>query len=93
MAYSPPFSSLEIETLRQTIARVGETRRLTVLNEGIMPEADVLLCLYRNQRINIHVDLAYGASLHAIDPVNAQELLALKQWLLEHSLHSQDHES
>lgn len=56
----PGFSNLEIATLRQTIARVGEARQLTVLSEGMMPEVDILLCLHRNQRINIHVDLVYG---------------------------------
>lgn len=87
----PGFSNLEIATLRQTIARAGEARQLTVLSEGMMPEADILLCLYRNQRINIHVDLVYGAAIHAIDPVDAHELRSLEQWLQKHSLHSPNH--
>jgi hypothetical protein len=35
----------------------------------MIPEADILLCTYKGKRINIKVDLAYGASIEALDDV------------------------
>jgi hypothetical protein len=41
-----------------------------VINDQVMiPEVDILLCTYKSKRVNIKVDLKYGASIEAVDEV------------------------
>lgn len=48
-----------------------------------MPEADVLLCKYLGRRININIDLAYGAETCSIDIFSDEEINKLEKIIME----------
>lgn len=57
---------LPLEKVSYLIKKYGAEIPFLVLNEVSIPEADILICKYKNYDINIKDDLAYGIEIEFI---------------------------
>ncbi len=64
------FLDLELSEIIQAINKTDAPALFTINEKVMMPEADVLLCTYKNKRINIKVDFHYGASVEPLDKLD-----------------------
>jgi hypothetical protein len=70
------FDELNIRQIANAIERLHESTTLEVLEQVMIPEADILLCKYQGKRVNLKVDLDYGACVDAVDKTLKKEDLA-----------------
>ncbi|WP_089086422.1 hypothetical protein [Aquitalea magnusonii] len=77
------FINLETVEIKNAIKKINNKLIIEVLEEGVMPEADVLLCKYLGRRINIKVDLDYGAEICGIDVFSDEEINELEKIIIE----------
>lgn len=73
------FSELDVNQIREAIARLPEADGVVIEGEGLMPEADVLLCTLTGRRFNVKVDLDYGAETQAVGAITKDELEELER--------------
>lgn len=68
------FLDLDIAEIKHAINTAGKGSSLVVIDDVFIPEADVLVCEYCGKRVNIKVDLAYGADVEPIDSLTRAEI-------------------
>ncbi|AXT45171.1 MULTISPECIES: hypothetical protein [Chromobacterium] len=72
------FTNLETAQVKVAIKKINTTSIIEIIEEGLMPEADVLLCRYKGKSLNIKIDLAYGAEICPVDSFSPQEIKDLE---------------
>ena len=77
------FINLETVEIKNAIKKINNKLIIEILEEGLMPEADVLLCKYLGRRINIKVDLDYDAEICGIDIFSDEEINELEKIIIE----------
>lgn len=60
-------NKLTIEQVASAINMYGESIPFKVLKRVAIPEADVLLCEYKNTRVNLKFDLDYGFDIEFLE--------------------------
>lgn len=75
------FHALTIEEVEGSIDRLKAEGLL--LEEMVsIAEADVLRCRFLGRRINIKIDLAYGAEIDPVDSFSSQEIDEISNLIL-----------
>lgn len=75
------FHALTVEEIARSVERLkGES---LLLEEAIsIAEADVLRCRFLGRRINIKIDLAYGAEIDPVDSFSSKEVDEISNLIL-----------
>lgn len=75
------FPALAVEDITRSVERLkGES---LLLDERVsIAEADVLRCRFLGRRINIKVDLAYGAEIDPVDSFSRKEIDEISNLIL-----------
>ncbi|MNK52278.1 hypothetical protein D3C87_712080 [compost metagenome] len=75
------FHALTIEEAKRVVEQLKDDGLL--LEEAIsIAEADVLRCRFLGRRINIKVDLVYGAKIDPIDSFSSREIEEISNLIL-----------
>ncbi|MDT4856141.1 hypothetical protein FQZ97_905210 [compost metagenome] len=75
------FHALTIEEAKRVVEQLKDDGLL--LEEAIsIAEADVLRCRFLGRRINIKIDLVYGANIDPIDSFSSREIEEISNLIL-----------
>ncbi|QWP78599.1 hypothetical protein J5226_09475 [Lysobacter sp. K5869] len=74
---------LGLDRVAAAVAALRERGRIDLVERIAIPEAEVFLCRARGRRFNVKFDVAYGASVEAVDRFSAQELADLERELVD----------
>lgn len=72
------FKRLSYHELKHALKKASSVYKIEILEEVIIPEANVFLCRYNDKRFNVYFDLAYGPEIKAIDRINKDELIRIE---------------
>ena len=76
------FINLETADIKQAIKKINDPNIIEIIEEGLMPEADILICKNHGKNLNIKIDLDYGAEICPIDSFSPQELKDLENSII-----------
>lgn len=72
------FHKLSDQVLKHALKEAASGAEIEILEEVMMPEADVFLCRHNGKRFNVYFDLAYGPEIKAVDPIDKDDLMAME---------------
>ncbi|MBU1350517.1 MAG: hypothetical protein KKB95_01340 [Gammaproteobacteria bacterium] len=72
---STDYSYIRIRDAVRLLSAKGE---IQLLDEIIIPEANVLLCKHGNKRFNINIDVIYGVTIEPVDLFSQSELESIE---------------
>lgn len=72
------FQKLSYQGLKHALKEVASVYKIEILEEVMIPEANVFLCRQNGKRFNVYFDLAYGPEIKAVDSIDKDELLAIE---------------
>ncbi|WP_099790430.1 hypothetical protein [Variovorax sp. 54] len=75
------FHALTIEEIERSIEQL-KGDGLLLEEMGFIAEADVLRCRFLGRRINIKIDLAYGAEIDPVDSFSSKEVEEISNLIL-----------
>ena len=75
------FHALTIEEVEESIDRL-KVEGLLLEEMVSIAEADVLRCRFLGRRINIKIDLAYGAEIDPVDSFSSKEIDEISNLIL-----------
>jgi hypothetical protein len=82
------FSELNVRQIASAIEKIGDPSIIRILEEGMIPEADVLLCEYFGKRVNLIVDLAYRAEVAPVDTFAKDAVSKIEALILDNHFYS-----
>lgn len=71
---SRAFASMDNSQVAAALGVLFDRGEVERIGEGFMPEADLLFCRWRGQRVNVKFDLIYGPDLYLPEPGAAPPL-------------------
>ena len=77
------FIDLDVAEIKNAINRTGTASNLVIKDEVFIPEADILICEYKNTRVNIKVDLAYGANIEPVGRLAETDVDEIKELIMK----------
>jgi len=77
------FQKLSYHQLKHALKEVASVYKIEILEEVMIPEANVFLCRHNGERFNVYFDLAYGPEIRAVDPIDKDELMAIEILICE----------
>ena len=72
------FQKLSYHELKHALKKVASMRKIEILEEVMIPEANVFLCRRNGKKFNVYFDLAYGPEIKAIDRIDKDELMKIE---------------
>jgi len=72
------FRSLNFHELKHALKEVSSVHEIEILEEVIIPEANIFLCRRNGKRFNVYFDLVYGPEIKAVDTINKAELITIE---------------
>ncbi|MFA4867842.1 MAG: hypothetical protein WC623_06585 [Pedobacter sp.] len=72
------FQRLSYHALKNALKKASSAYKIEILEEVIIPEANVFLCRYHDKRFNVYFDLAYGPEIKAVDGIDKDELITIE---------------
>ena len=76
------FQRLSYHELKHALNEVASVYKIEILEEVMMPEANVILCRHNDKRFNVYFDLAYGPEIKAVDRMGKDELMAIETLII-----------
>lgn len=75
-----PLENFSLNEIKFLIEKNGQNIPFLVVQESLIPEADILLCRYQNQTVCFKDDVVYGLSIQT--DVHTQHIVIdlLQQW-------------
>jgi hypothetical protein len=77
------FQKLSYHELKHGLKEVASVYKIEVLEEVVIPEANVFLCRHNGKRFNVYFDLAYGTQIKAVDRIDKDELMKIETLILD----------
>jgi hypothetical protein len=72
------FRSLSYDELKHALKEASSVHKIEILEEVIIPEANVFLCRHNGKRFNVYFDLVYGSEIKAVDRIDKDELITIE---------------
>ncbi|SHF85689.1 hypothetical protein [Pedobacter caeni] len=72
------FQKLSYQVLKHALKEAASIGKIEILEEVMIPEANVFLCRNNGKRFNVYFDLAYGPEIKAVDPIDKDGLMEME---------------
>lgn len=72
------FRNLSYHELKHALKEVSSVNKIEILEEVIIPEANIFLCRHNGKRFNVYFDLVYGPEIKAVDKIDKDELITIE---------------
>lgn len=76
------FIDLDVNEIKLAINRAADASIIVIKDEVFIAEADVLICQYKNLRVNVKVDLVYGAVIEPVDKLTTADVDEIKDLIV-----------